>query len=95
MEVVAGSAAWLGRGLSCVCAQRRDSDDRPSFDLTSAQVILCLIGFFFMFCFLFCKSVAGGLFTIFGLITYSDLVLFPLNDLVYLLPLSHHICGVT
>ncbi|KAL8500445.1 hypothetical protein ACS0TY_020154 [Phlomoides rotata] len=37
VEVVAGSAAWLGRGLSCVCVQRRDSDDRPSFDLTSAQ----------------------------------------------------------
>ncbi|PIN22797.1 hypothetical protein CDL12_04492 [Handroanthus impetiginosus] len=36
-EVVAGSAAWLGRGFSCVCAQRRDSDARPSFDLTSAQ----------------------------------------------------------
>nr|DAD47656.1 TPA_asm: hypothetical protein HUJ06_017593 [Nelumbo nucifera] len=32
-----GSAAWLGRGLSCVCAQRRDSDTRPSFDLTPAQ----------------------------------------------------------
>ncbi|XP_020547144.1 ELMO domain-containing protein A isoform X3 [Sesamum indicum] len=37
VEVVAGSAAWLGRGLSCVCAQRRDSDARPSFDLTAAQ----------------------------------------------------------
>ncbi|WKA05318.1 hypothetical protein VitviT2T_023292 [Vitis vinifera] len=36
-EVVAGSAAWLGRGLSCVCAQRRESDARPSFDLTPAQ----------------------------------------------------------
>ncbi|XP_010469207.1 PREDICTED: ELMO domain-containing protein A-like [Camelina sativa] len=36
-EVVAGSAAWLGRGLSCVCAQGRDSDARPSFDLTPAQ----------------------------------------------------------
>ncbi|CAI0548383.1 unnamed protein product [Linum tenue] len=36
-EVVAGSAAWLGRGLSCVCAQRRESDSRPSFDLTPAQ----------------------------------------------------------
>lgn len=36
-EVVAGSAAWLGRGLSCVCAQRRDSDARPSFDLTPSQ----------------------------------------------------------
>ncbi|KAK4755638.1 hypothetical protein SAY87_009395 [Trapa incisa] len=36
-EVVAGSAAWLGLGLSCVCAQRRDSDFRPSFDLTPTQ----------------------------------------------------------
>lgn len=36
-EVVAGSAAWLGKGLSCVCVQRRDSDARPSFDLTPAQ----------------------------------------------------------
>jgi hypothetical protein len=36
-EVVAGSAAWLGRGLSCVCVQRTDSDSRPSFDLTAAQ----------------------------------------------------------
>ncbi|KAJ8447267.1 hypothetical protein Cgig2_013044 [Carnegiea gigantea] len=35
-EVVAGSAAWIGRGFSCVCAQRRDSDARPSFDLTPA-----------------------------------------------------------
>lgn len=43
-EVVAGSAAWLGRGLSCVCAQRRDSDARPSFDLTPAQVNILLIG---------------------------------------------------
>ena len=38
-EVVAGSAAWPGRGLPCVCAQRRESDARPSFDLTPAQVI--------------------------------------------------------
>ncbi|GLT56068.1 hypothetical protein SLA2020_291410 [Shorea laevis] len=30
-------AFWLGRGLSCVCAQRRESDDRPSFNLTPAQ----------------------------------------------------------
>ncbi|KAG8391498.1 hypothetical protein BUALT_Bualt01G0194000 [Buddleja alternifolia] len=37
VEVVAGSAAWLGRGLSCVCVQRRDSDARPSFDLTAEQ----------------------------------------------------------
>uniref|UniRef100_A0A6N2LMY0 ELMO domain-containing protein n=1 Tax=Salix viminalis TaxID=40686 RepID=A0A6N2LMY0_SALVM len=36
-EVVAGSAAWLGRGLSCVCAQRGEYDARPSFDLTPVQ----------------------------------------------------------
>ncbi|KAK9051494.1 hypothetical protein SSX86_028121 [Deinandra increscens subsp. villosa] len=37
-EAVAGSAAWLGRGLSCVCAQGTEDDDsRPSFDLTPAQ----------------------------------------------------------
>ncbi|CAM8904648.1 unnamed protein product [Rhodiola kirilowii] len=37
-DVVAGSAAWIGRGLSCVCAQRRsDSDARSSFDLTPLQ----------------------------------------------------------
>ncbi|PHU04849.1 hypothetical protein BC332_25671 [Capsicum chinense] len=42
-EVVAGSAAWLGRGLSCVCAQRRESDARPSFDLTPSQAqVICL-----------------------------------------------------
>ncbi|KAJ6344491.1 hypothetical protein OIU76_006082 [Salix suchowensis] len=41
-EVVAGSAAWLGRGLSCVCAQRRESDARPSFDLTPPQVSFIL-----------------------------------------------------
>ncbi|KAG6434491.1 hypothetical protein SASPL_106128 [Salvia splendens] len=36
-EVVTGSAAWLGRGLSCVCVQISDSDARPSFDLTTMQ----------------------------------------------------------
>ncbi|XP_059301745.1 uncharacterized protein LOC132053653 isoform X6 [Lycium ferocissimum] len=36
-EVVAGSTAWLGRGLSCVCAQGTDIDGRPSFDLTPAE----------------------------------------------------------
>ncbi|KAM7508858.1 hypothetical protein LguiA_019311 [Lonicera macranthoides] len=36
-EVVAGSAAWLGRGLSCVCVQGRENDARPSFDLTPPQ----------------------------------------------------------
>ncbi|XP_058104074.1 uncharacterized protein LOC131248051 isoform X2 [Magnolia sinica] len=36
-EVVAGSAAWLGRGLSCVCAQRRENDARSSFELTPLQ----------------------------------------------------------
>lgn len=39
-EVVTGSSAWIGRGLSCVCVQRRDSDARPSFDLTPMQVIV-------------------------------------------------------
>uniref|UniRef100_M4C835 ELMO domain-containing protein n=1 Tax=Brassica campestris TaxID=3711 RepID=M4C835_BRACM len=37
VEGVPGSAAWLGRGLSCVCAQRRDSDAHSTFDLTPAQ----------------------------------------------------------
>ena len=37
-EVVGVSTAWIGRGLSCVCAQRRDSDARLSFDLTAIQV---------------------------------------------------------
>ncbi|XP_042061863.1 ELMO domain-containing protein C-like [Salvia splendens] len=32
-----GSSAWLGRGLSCVCAQKRDFEDHPSFELTPAQ----------------------------------------------------------
>jgi hypothetical protein len=36
-EVVAGSAAWLGRGLSCVCVQGSENDTRPSFDLTPPQ----------------------------------------------------------
>ncbi|XP_076888752.1 uncharacterized protein LOC143539289 isoform X2 [Bidens hawaiensis] len=36
-EVVAGSAAWLGRGLSCVCAQSQEDDSCQSFDLTPAQ----------------------------------------------------------
>ncbi|KAI3681342.1 hypothetical protein L6452_36134 [Arctium lappa] len=40
-EVVAGSAAWIGRGFSCVCVQGREGDSRPSFDLTPAQKI-CL-----------------------------------------------------
>ncbi|XP_047951147.1 ELMO domain-containing protein C-like isoform X3 [Salvia hispanica] len=35
-----GSSAWLGRGLSCVCAQRRDFEDHPSFELTPAQEAL-------------------------------------------------------
>nr|GMC90947.1 ELMO domain-containing protein A-like isoform X1 [Ipomoea batatas] len=42
-EVVAGSAAWLGRGLSCVCAQRRVGDARLIFDLTPTQAF-CLQG---------------------------------------------------
>ncbi|KAJ3706965.1 hypothetical protein LUZ61_010670 [Rhynchospora tenuis] len=36
-EVVTGSTAWIGRGLSCVCAQRRESDARLSFDMTPSQ----------------------------------------------------------
>ncbi|KAL4562938.1 hypothetical protein LXL04_026969 [Taraxacum kok-saghyz] len=36
-EVAAGSAAWLGKGLSCVCVQGREGDSRPSFDLSPAQ----------------------------------------------------------
>ncbi|CAN6461109.1 unnamed protein product [Victoria cruziana] len=32
-----GSSAWIGRGFSCVCAQRRESDARASFDLTPLQ----------------------------------------------------------
>lgn len=42
-EVVAGSAAWLGKGLSCVCVQSREGDARPSFDLTPVQVINILV----------------------------------------------------
>ncbi|ONK56321.1 uncharacterized protein A4U43_C10F6810 [Asparagus officinalis] len=29
-----GSSAWIGKGLSCVCAQRRETDVRLSFELT-------------------------------------------------------------
>ncbi|CAI8610513.1 unnamed protein product [Vicia faba] len=36
-EAVAGSTAWLGRSLSCVCVQRRDSDASSFFYLTLAQ----------------------------------------------------------
>ncbi|KAF7002864.1 hypothetical protein CFC21_018277 [Triticum aestivum] len=36
-DVVSGSTAWIGRGFSCVCVQRRDSDTRISFDLTPIQ----------------------------------------------------------
>ncbi|KAG4149056.1 hypothetical protein ERO13_D05G319900v2, partial [Gossypium hirsutum] len=38
-EAVVGSTTWLGRGLSCVCAQSRESDARPSFDLTPSQAL--------------------------------------------------------
>lgn len=34
---MAGSAAWLGRGLSCVCVQAREGDTRPSFNFTPAE----------------------------------------------------------
>ncbi|KAL5216090.1 hypothetical protein ABZP36_007491 [Zizania latifolia] len=36
-EVVSGSTAWIGRGFACVCAQRRESHERISFDLSPAQ----------------------------------------------------------
>ncbi|CAM8901760.1 unnamed protein product [Rhodiola kirilowii] len=36
-EVMAGSTAWIGRGLSCVCVQGSETDSRPSFDLTPSQ----------------------------------------------------------
>nr|GEV65915.1 ELMO domain-containing protein A-like isoform X2 [Tanacetum cinerariifolium] len=36
-EVVARSATWLGRVLSCVCAQSIEDDSHTSFDLTPAQ----------------------------------------------------------
>ncbi|KAF2618892.1 hypothetical protein F2Q68_00041821 [Brassica cretica] len=36
-EAAAGSAAWLGRGLSCVCVQGSHGDARPSFELTPSQ----------------------------------------------------------
>nr|GEX97297.1 neutral ceramidase 2-like [Tanacetum cinerariifolium] len=36
-EVVARSATWLGRVLSCVCAQSIEDNSRPSFDLIPAQ----------------------------------------------------------
>lgn len=42
-EGLGGSAAWLGRGLSCVCVQGSHGDARPSFDLTPAQVNCILV----------------------------------------------------
>eukprot|EP00252_Welwitschia_mirabilis_P007456 TRINITY_DN1882_c0_g1_i3.p1 TRINITY_DN1882_c0_g1~~TRINITY_DN1882_c0_g1_i3.p1 ORF type:complete len:271 (+),score=49.09 TRINITY_DN1882_c0_g1_i3:759-1571(+) len=33
-EVVAGSAAWIGRGFSCVCAQRTCTNEKISITLT-------------------------------------------------------------
>nr|GEU93303.1 neutral ceramidase [Tanacetum cinerariifolium] len=39
-EVVERSATWIGRVLSCVCAQSIEDDSRPSFDLTPAQVLI-------------------------------------------------------
>lgn len=41
-DVGASSAAWLGKGLSCVCAQTKEADPRPSFDLTPVQEV-CLL----------------------------------------------------
>ncbi|PPD73904.1 hypothetical protein GOBAR_DD29170 [Gossypium barbadense] len=43
-EAVVGSTTWLGRGLSCVCAQSRESDARPSFDLTPSQKLKEALG---------------------------------------------------
>ncbi|KAF8394393.1 hypothetical protein HHK36_020601 [Tetracentron sinense] len=42
-EVMAGLAAWLDRGLSCVCIQRSESDACPSFELTLAQLLSPLL----------------------------------------------------
>lgn len=39
-EFAAGSAAWLGKGLSCVCTQNREHDLLLSFDLTPDHVVL-------------------------------------------------------
>ncbi|KAL4555097.1 hypothetical protein LXL04_037708 [Taraxacum kok-saghyz] len=39
-DVAAGSAAWLGRGLSCFCAHGKEEDARLSFDLSPAQQAL-------------------------------------------------------
>lgn len=36
-EVVVGSAAWIGRGLSCVCAQRAVNNEKISLTLTPYQ----------------------------------------------------------
>ncbi|XP_057870047.1 uncharacterized protein LOC131076744 isoform X7 [Cryptomeria japonica] len=37
VDIVTGSATWIGRSLSCVCAQRSESDDRVAIDLTPLQ----------------------------------------------------------
>ncbi|KAL6903399.1 hypothetical protein ACP4OV_004212 [Aristida adscensionis] len=37
MECVVGPTAWIGRGLSCVCAQRRESGARVTVDLSPVQ----------------------------------------------------------
>ncbi|KAG0451656.1 hypothetical protein HPP92_026109 [Vanilla planifolia] len=34
---VSGSTAWIGKGFSCVCAQKRESDARVSFEMTPLQ----------------------------------------------------------
>lgn len=36
-NVSSGSTAWIGKGLSCVCAQGRESDSRISFEMTPLQ----------------------------------------------------------
>ncbi|MQL68522.1 hypothetical protein Taro_000838 [Colocasia esculenta] len=40
VEIVTGSTAWIGRGLSCVCAQGRENEARLSLDITPFQEAL-------------------------------------------------------
>jgi len=37
VDIVVASTTWIGRGLSCVCAQQRDNNDRIVVDLTPIQ----------------------------------------------------------
>ncbi|XP_064950392.1 uncharacterized protein LOC135603632 isoform X2 [Musa acuminata AAA Group] len=45
-EVVTGSTAWLGRGLACVCAQRREIDGRLLLNLTPSQEALWALWYY-------------------------------------------------